>query len=696
MAQSYGSDHTLSKSDKEAPPCEWSEEQDRIPLKQRLKILLARNSVLDFGTQEIGTVSLAPIDINVKKEAQQCYSQGFRSACFVGEGIVERLSREQSHAGGEEECNMQEIEENSICSTPITILEVNDGIVIPEEAGACENTSLQQPALSQYPIKVKAVCTDEDLVNSSGDCLNTTLLEDILCLKVKSEIHDDFLDDLDHIVLKERQRMLLSRKSLELIKHVEEGNYSGMSSAVVENMIQHNTRLENEESRSVGKESSIKGNHSWDIPEGNASILCKTLETGSSNCTIAGSSRTNPQHPSLASHFQGTKSESFGNHQTDNIVLSSVSSTFVNVKVERLDYELQSPGQKSAGNSCFADISSVKSEHEIAELKLDHMLLRERINLIASRDVPDSDVYGKFECSGKFLPSVMNCRSIESESVKPPIVKRSRKRRKTATDSVETALEEDAPGLLQVLIDKGVLVDEIKLYGERESSDVLDDSLSEDSFADLEAVISKLFSQRHSLLKFDPIRCTKGEKASYCLACLISLVDQARYLQFRKWPIEWGWCRDLQSFIFVFERHNRIVLERPEYGYATYFFEWMDSLPTDWQIKRLVTAMKLTSCSRISLIENRTLMVGEDLTENEARVLKEYGWRPNSGLGTMLNYRDRVVHDRKNEKYSSEWRSKIGKLLMDGYNGGTIVSTDIPKKVMEYNVSQSPQIKLEL
>lgn len=75
----------------------------------------------------------------------------------------------------------------------------------------------------------------------------------------------------------------------------------------------------------------------------------------------------------------------------------------------------------------------------------------------------------------------------------------------------------------------------------------------------------------------------------------------------------------------------------------------------------------------------------------------EYGWIPDSGLGTMLNYCDRVVHDRKNdyESDSSEWRSKIGKLLTDGYNGGIIVPNDIPKKVMEFGVCQSPEIKLE-
>lgn len=87
--------------------------------------------------------------------------------------------------------------------------------------------------------------------------------------------------------------------------------------------------------------------------------------------------------------------------------------------------------------------------------------------------------------------------------------------------------------------------------------------------------------------------------------------------------------------------------------------------------------------------------VGEDLTEGEAKVLMEYGWVPNNGLGSMLNYCDRVVHDRKNERDSSEWRSKIAKMLMDGYNGGIKVATNIPKKFGNNVGSQNPEIKLE-
>lgn len=45
---------------------------------------------------------------------------------------------------------------------------------------------------------------------------------------------------------------------------------------------------------------------------------------------------------------------------------------------------------------------------------------------------------------------------------------------------------------LQVLIDKGISVDEIRLYGESENDDALDDSLNDDNFSELEAVISKV------------------------------------------------------------------------------------------------------------------------------------------------------------------------------------------------------------
>lgn len=44
----------------------------------------------------------------------------------------------------------------------------------------------------------------------------------------------------------------------------------------------------------------------------------------------------------------------------------------------------------------------------------------------------------------------------------------------------------------QVLLDKGVLVDEIKLYGETQDDEALDESLCENSFSELQSVITKV------------------------------------------------------------------------------------------------------------------------------------------------------------------------------------------------------------
>ncbi|CAA0403044.1 unnamed protein product [Arabidopsis thaliana] len=311
--------------------------------------------------------------------------------------------------------------------------------------------------------------------------------------------------------------------------------------------------------------------------------------------------------------------------------------------------------------------NEAETASEMDEDIIDHMKLIDRLKL--------RSFHGSGHHEDLNSPSSGFSFCTSDEYVKPSRVFRPWKRKKTATDSIETALEEDAPGLLQVLIQQGVTVDELRLYGNEGGDVPSDDSLLNESFSELEDVISQLFYKRETGTKLLNSSFSKASRTSYCLTCLFSLIEQARYLQFRKWPVEWGWCRDLQSFIFVFERHNRIVMERPEYGYATYFFELSNTASIRWQVKRLVLAMKLASCGRYQLIENKPLLVGEDMTAGEAEVLIKYGWVANTGLGTMLNYRDRVYHNRKTQKPTSEWRSKISELLIDGYNSGTIVST---------------------
>ncbi|CAJ1972213.1 unnamed protein product [Sphenostylis stenocarpa] len=291
----------------------------------------------------------------------------------------------------------------------------------------------------------------------------------------------------------------------------------------------------------------------------------------------------NDTHPSLAS------APSF---QFDTVVReASIQLDFPTSKVKKeipedMVYDLDHIVLKEwlrmllAGKSDYTGAELVKETFEtmIVALPVAKMTLIDRLNFLKARADSSLNISTSYPSLRKTRPFSSLSSPFFSKSAEPSSIMCRRKRNKTATDSVQEALEEDAPGLLQVLLDKGVLVDEIKLYGEE-----ADDS---------------------------------------------HLVN------------------------IVFQSLRLIVLERPEYGYATYFFELVESLPVEWQVKRLVIAMKLTACSRISIIENKELVVGEDLSEGEAKVLMEYCWTPNTGLGTMLNSCDRVVHDRKNEGFS--------------------------------------------
>ncbi|GMP25714.1 hypothetical protein CsSME_00002448 [Camellia sinensis var. sinensis] len=669
MAHSRGSGNMMIKPKNGTNDSVWSDEPDSIPLKKRRKMLLAIKLISNFADfeseNELNRASISPVD-DVHKEEQHYDSQGSNPVCFARE---ERLSLEQSHAGMpfEYSCQGTEVKEY-INSYGTQVNKVNTYAVLVEKVVASASSLSESSMPLKYPVKLEVDYADNNLTSSLINGVEGSLGTYVQAVKMKTEIFDDFVDDLDHIVLKERRRLLLSRKPLKLTKPVLEGDCSLSSKPVVETTIQQSVGTRKGDNHSCAAESSVTGDHTHDVSERNASDFCKTLESGSLNGIIAGSSCTVPHCSILMESCQGIESGKSGmligiqgsdricsskkastmyelcggqNYVSGNphcMRTSVISSTFVNIKAEPLDYsDVHSLDKSAVCNFPSNSMIPVKSELEIPEEiygdKLDHMLLRDRIKLLASRDPPNLDNSKNFKCLRKIVPSVRDCSPIVSESSKPLRISRPRKRRKTATDSVETALEEDAPGLLQVLIGKGVSVNEIKLYGEMESDEALDESFSEDGFSELEAVISKLFSQRQSLLKLAPIRCTKGEKASYCLACLISLVEQARYLQFRNWPVEWGWCRDLQSFIFVFKRHNRIVLERPEYGYATYFFELLDFLPINWQIKRLVTAMKLTSCSRVTLIENKALLHPAGRTDTGQPSLSwtsseeyEHGW----------------------------------------------------------------------
>ncbi|KAK9105930.1 hypothetical protein Scep_022774 [Stephania cephalantha] len=253
------------------------------------------------------------------------------------------------------------------------------------------------------------------------------------------------------------------------------------------------------------------------------------------------------------------------------------------IKIENLEDGSASFSDNNMGKLSYYRKILLKSEMGVYDVSsediLDHLTLLQRMRLLIPEKCLNLLDTGDLKCTMKSIDSTHERSPAISESHTTRGISYRRKRKRTATDSVETALEEDAPGLLKVLMDKGIAIDEMKLYGDPESADLLDASTDDDSFQDLEAVMSK---------------------------------------------------------------------------------------------------------------------VGEDLTEAEAKVLEEYGWTRNSGLASMLNYCDRVIHDRNKDRDVSEWRSKIGKLLMDGINGGVIVLANLPNKFMGPESSPAPEIKLEL
>ncbi|GMH05157.1 hypothetical protein Nepgr_006997 [Nepenthes gracilis] len=658
---------------------EWPVDLDCVPLKLRLKILRVRNEVPN-------RIDASTCNLNEEWRSTSC------NATAGTKDSNSLMLLEHDHARTAFDGNASGFPgfQTSDCSPNSPTLQNNTcGHSVGSSRVFHEETCTASCASSMSP-------SQESLMGSNGGYE--------IGANVKHEISDSFDDSLDQIVLRERRRMLLSRMLKQSPKPSVEGKTGGLLSLSSENAAQQSMEVELHDSHSVEGESftngdSHPGTYAYDICQTlvppNSDITGRTLTVGQCSASVSDDYCGADSVESRNSTFADFKSYGWQETLTNKpgTLASPALSSIVRVKVELLDInkpQIQEKGNV-VGNFFIDNILRVKNELVLSEEapvdELDHLPLVDRMKLLSS------------ETSSR-LNNSRNLNGLDGaadvlESIKPIRVTCAQKRKKTATCLAETALEEDAPELLKVLIEKGVSIEDIKLYGGIESDDPLDDSLSEDSFADLESVMSQLFTKRQPFLKFAPTRCSKGSKAIYCLACLLSLVEQTQYLRNRRWPVEWGWCRDLQSFIFVFQRHNRIVLERPEYGYATYFFELLDSLPVDWQVKRLVIVMKLTSCGRIALIENKSLLVGEDLSEGEARVLAEYGWMPNTGLGTLLNFCDRVVHDRKNEMDGCEWRSKIAKLLIKGYSGGNIICKDVPKKLVDCKGSQSTQLELK-
>lgn len=243
-----------------------------------------------------------------------------------------------------------------------------------------------------------------------------------------------------------------------------QGNNSWLSNAVVGDTIQHSISRAKKKNHNGDAESLVAGNHTH-APAINASDFNMTSKSGKSKGIIAGSSSI-LNHSSSMRSCQGIKSakpgvagitendrtcsskkasitnESFGGHDfasnPHRMPGLALSSTFVNIKAEPLDHGDAHKLEKDAAYISPSNrVVSVKGELEIPEAsygnEVDHMLLRDRIKLLASREPPSLNSSRNFECLKKTVPCVVDCSPIASESAKPIRINRPRKKRKTAT-----------------------------------------------------------------------------------------------------------------------------------------------------------------------------------------------------------------------------------------------------------------------
>lgn len=207
----------------------------------------------------------------------------------------------------------------------------------------------------------------------------------------------------------------------------------------------------------VGKKALMATIQPCDNPGTNVSVLCRSV-ISSPKENIVGSlstSTTNQSSFDLAELNDDRKSSESDRicssekistitmksspcgRQADVPTGSSKAHSSVKIKDEPLDNS-ESP---SLGRSVRGDFSlnmlPVKHEprapNEISEDEVDNMLLRDRMNLLASREEYDVSMSKNYACVVKIVPSALNYSPIAIESAKPVSISRPRKRKKTAT-----------------------------------------------------------------------------------------------------------------------------------------------------------------------------------------------------------------------------------------------------------------------
>ncbi|KAJ8526300.1 hypothetical protein K7X08_028777 [Anisodus acutangulus] len=153
-------------------------------------------------------------DTVVKKEDEQCDSQNLHSTYSVQQEVLGSLAQQKNITGkvssmrGDVQQHLHQTESN----TNTLQNHLNYSAVSAEKVDTTESTSLQQSLSPKFPINVKDEPVENITVNSSINLVNDSSSADAEpILRINDKKPDDCLDDLDFVVLKDRQRILLSR-----------------------------------------------------------------------------------------------------------------------------------------------------------------------------------------------------------------------------------------------------------------------------------------------------------------------------------------------------------------------------------------------------------------------------------------------------------------------------------------------------
>lgn len=253
--------------------------------------------------------------------------------------------------------------------------------------------------------------------------------------------------------------------------------------------------------------------------------------------------------------------------------------------------------------------------------------------------------------------------------------------------AAKAVLQKEVPDLLDILQQKG-LADQIDLLEHAKSSHAQDSEGAEQTclYDSVHTILAKACKANSWQGRTAGVRSggAEGEDSSkheYCLLALEHLLERANAYSTASQPVRWGWCRELQSFVFVFEDANRIVVEKPCYGHATYFFDLEEPLPVSAQVQRLIAVLSVPGVNRRKVLEGSSLDPGPDLTDSERKQLEAAGWMPGTTIRSLLNFTgDRICHQNADtmtgqkaaQQNVPEYKDKIAKVLSEGASGGRV------------------------